>query len=243
MLPVAVSATTRVWDGIERVRLNRSYVRALERAGLVPLIVPPLEDKDSVENVLQSVRGLVLTGGEDIDPALYDENPHARTSATHGERDRFEIALLEGAKRLSLTTLAICRGIQVANVALGGSLVQDIPSEISGALVHDGDFARNARVHDVRVTPGSKLAGILGDPTVPVNSSHHQSVGRVADGLQVSARAPDGVIEGVEWAGDDWWMVGVQWHPEELVDTTGPWDRRLFDAFAAECALRSAQHA
>jgi putative glutamine amidotransferase len=126
------------------------------------------------------------------------------------------------------------------NVAFGGTLVQDIPIELPHALAHETDAPRDARVHDVAITPGSRLAAAAGTTLVRVNSSHHQALARIGDGLRVTAAAPDGIIEGVEWGDGDWWMVGVQWHPEELVDTPERWDRRLFDAFAAECAARAA---
>jgi putative glutamine amidotransferase len=237
---VAVSATTRVTDGVERVRLNASYLHALEAAGLVPLVVPPLDGSSDVESILRAVHGLVLTGGEDIDPSRYGAEPRPPTHAAHARRDACEIALTLAARHLALPTLAICRGVQLANVALGGTLVQDIPSERTDALVHDGGSARNARVHEVRIEPGSRLASAIGTSSLTVNSSHHQAVDCVAPRLRVNAAAPDGVSEGLEWAASDWWMVGVQWHPEELVDDKEAWDRSLFAAFAAECSRRAA---
>jgi len=131
-----------------------------------------------------------------------------------------------------MPTLAICRGLQVANVALGGTLLQDI-DPLRGKVQHDRSDERTSRVHEVAIAPNSRTAAVLGDASISVNSSHHQAVDRVADGLRVTARAPDGVVEGAEWVGDDWWMLGVQWHPEELVQDERPWDRRLFSAFAA----------
>ena len=131
-----------------------------------------------------------------------------------------------------LPTLAICRGIQILNVALGGTLVQDIPSEWTNPIVHDGEWPRTARVHEVDVTPGSRLARALGTERPVVNSMHHQAVRTVASSLATVARAPDGIVEGVEWPTDDWWMVGVQWHPEELTASPEPWDRSLLSAFA-----------
>jgi putative glutamine amidotransferase len=132
----------------------------------------------------------------------------------------------------ALPTLAICRGIQVVNVALGGSLVQDIASECPSGVQHDQSEARKQRVHDVSVGSDSMLADAVGATRITVNSSHHQAVARVARGLDVTARAPDGIVEGAEWTGDDWWMLAVQWHPEELTRDPQPWDRGLFKAFA-----------
>ena len=237
---VAVTATTRETDGYQRVRLNESYVSALERAGVIPLVLPPLDDATAVAPVLDAVHGLVLTGGEDLDPSYYAAARHPNTHASHARRDRYELALCIGARQRALPTLAICRGIQAVNVALGGTLVQDLPAEWPNAGIHDDTQPRHARIHDVRVEPHTRLAAALCDSAIRVNSSHHQAVARLGAGLRVNALAPDGVIEGVEWTGDDWWMVGVQWHPEELVRTNDPWDRRLFEAFARECAARAA---
>jgi putative glutamine amidotransferase len=183
--------------------------------------------------MLEGMEGLILTGGEDVDPARYGTEPHPALGDVHPERDAFEIALVRAARLRRLPTLAICRGVQVANVALGGTLVQDLPSEWPAAIAHDGSWGRSDRVHALRVAAGSRLAEAIGATDATTNSLHHQAIGRVADGLVAVAHAPDGVVEGVEWAADDWWMVGVQWHPEELMSTTEDWDRALFAAFAA----------
>ena len=234
---VAVTASTRLDDGVARVRLNRAYVRALEGAGLVPLVVPPLADPDHAEAVLDAVAGLVLTGGEDVDPARYGARPHPRLGAVHAERDAAEVALVRAARARGTPTLAICRGIQLLNVALGGTLVQDLPSERRDALAHDPPGrGRGERTHDVEVAEGSALAGALGATRLAVNSVHHQAVDRPAEGLRVVARAPDGVVEGMEGApGGRWPVLAVQWHPEELVDDAAAWDRSLF-AWLARCA-------
>ena len=233
---VAVTATTEVIRALRRVRVNEAYTAALLQAGVIPLVVPPLDD-DRAAAVLDAVDGLLVTGGEDVDPARYGAPPHPTVQDVHAARDRSEIALVNEARRRRIPTLAICRGIQVTNVALGGTLIRDIPSERSAAGRHEaGDEGRAARVHRVTVTPGSRLATALGTTALVTNSIHHQAVDRVADGLRVTARADDGIVEGAEWAGDDWWMIGVQWHPEELTDDAEPWDRALFAAFARQLA-------
>ena len=228
---VALTATTKEIGGLMRVRLNEAYVEAAREAGLIPLVLPPL-DPAAVAPVLDAVAGIILTGGEDVDPAEYGEQRGGKTESVHTRRDKCEITALKLARERRIPTLAICRGIQLVNVALGGTLVQDIPTERPSDVDHDLPRERTARVHDVRVDKGSRLAEVLGDTTITVNSSHHQALDRVAPGLRVTARAPDGVIEGVEWTADDWWMLGVQWHPEELTRDDKPWDRRLFAAFA-----------
>ncbi|MEP6621290.1 MAG: gamma-glutamyl-gamma-aminobutyrate hydrolase family protein [bacterium] len=230
---VAVTATTEIIRGVLRVRANASYTDAMVQAGLRPYILPVIA-ASKADSLLDGMDGLLLTGGEDVDPRRYDAFPHPRLGDIHLERDALELALVLAAQARRMPILAICRGIQVVNVALGGTLIQDIPTECPNALEHDGEWARSARVHDIGISAGSKLAAAAGTEQMRVNSFHHQSVGRLADGLEVVARAPDGVIEGVEWTDDRWWMVGVQWHPEELIHTPETWDRALFSTFAAE---------
>ena len=235
---VAVTATVRDVDGVERVRLNAAYIRALEWAGLVPLVVPPLARSEAVARILDVVSGILLSGGEDVDPSRYGESPHPDLGPVNCARDETELALLARAREMGIPTLAICRGIQVVNVGLGGTLVQDLPSQREAASLHDLDDERDTRVHGVSVDPASRLASIVGAQTVGVNSIHHQAIDRLGDGMRISARADDGTVEGVESSDPTWWMVGVQWHPEELTATPEPWDRRLFSAFAEACRAR-----
>jgi len=231
LLPIAITATTVTIGGLLRTRANVSYTAAARAAGLRPYILPVLDPRDAGP-MLDGMGGLMLTGGEDVTPALYGAEPHPALGHVNAGRDAFEIALVHAARERRLPTLAICRGIQIANVALGGTLVQDLPSEWPDVLEHDGDWTRDTRIHDVTIAPGSRLAGALGVTQLVANSLHHQAVGRVAPGLTTVAQAPDGVVEGVEWSGSDWWMAGVQWHPEELTGTREGWDRALFDTFA-----------
>jgi len=227
---VAVTGTTEIIRGTPRVRVNAAYTDAITRAGLVPIVVPPLA-ASAATTILDAVAGLVVTGGEDVSPSRYGEASHPSIE-THERRDETEIALILEARRRRVPTLAICRGIQVVNVALGGSLVQDIPSQCPNAIDHDPGGARDARVHEVRIEPGSRLAGALGADCLTTNSFHHQALARVTNDLWVTARASDGIVEGAESVDANWWMVAVQWHPEELTKTPEPWDRNLFAAFA-----------
>lgn len=226
-----MTSTTESIRALLRTRANASYTAAAREAGLRPYILPVLPESDAAA-MLDGMTGLILTGGEDVDPARFGASPHPALGEVHAGRDAFELALVRAAQARRLPTLAICRGIQVVNVALGGTLVQDLPSEWPKAIAHDGSGGRGERVHVVHVSPASRLAAALGTTEPDVNSFHHQAVARAATGLAVVARAPDGVIEGVEWTGEEWWMLGVQWHPEELTATSEPWDRALFAAFA-----------
>ena len=219
---VAVSSPRRTDEGRERVALNSAYVVALVRAGLVPVIVPPLLEPDRAPEVLDHVAGLVLTGGNDVDPARYHAAPHPRLGETDSARDAVELALLAGAEARGLPTLAICRGIQLLNVALGGTLYQDLPSEHPSTIDHVGPGAR----HPLRVQPGSQLSRAVGAGAQPVISRHHQAIRDLAPGLRVTAWASDEVIEGVERVNGGAWTVAVQWHPEDAVETG------LFSMFA-----------
>jgi len=229
---VAVSATSDFKNGPHRVRLNNAYVAALESAGIVPVVIPPLANEESVNAILDRVDGLVLSGGEDVEPSLYRQPRSPECGESNIERDRTEIALVKAARERRMPLLAICRGPQLLNVALGGTLIQDIPSEVPNALPHEVRDDRAARVHEVDIDEGSLIADALGATHITVNSLHHQSVRDVAPGLKVTARAPDGIIEGLESESGDWWVMAVQWHPEEMNDSPEPWDRGLFRAFA-----------
>lgn len=231
LLPVAVTATTETIRGVPRTRANVAYTDAVRAAGLRPYILPLLAPGDA-DALLEGMAGLLLTGGEDVAPAHYGATAHPALGEVHPERDAFELALVRAARARGLPTLAICRGVQILNVALGGTLVQDLPSEWTGDVAHDGAWERHERVHPVRVAEGSRLAAALGAMELRVNSMHHQALAALAPGLTAVVHAPDGVVEGVEWGDDDWWMLGVQWHPEELVHTAEGWDRALFARFA-----------
>lgn len=229
---VAVTASIRPDGDTSRVRLTAAYVTALQNAGLIPLIVPPLSSDRAAAAVLDSVSGLVLTGGEDVDPARYGEKRHEKVRSVNAARDATEAALVEEAKARGMPVLAICRGIQILNVALGGTLVQDISSQCNTDISHDEEGPRDSRSHEITVEPESLIAKAIGTERCTVNSFHHQSVKRVADGMRVTARSPDGIIEGLESTNKDWWVMAVQWHPEEMTDSAEPWDRGLFKAFA-----------
>jgi putative glutamine amidotransferase len=190
------------------------YVQAIERAGGRALLVPPSEE--ALEETLEALDGLLLSGGNDLDPSSYDADPHPETTATRPERDRGELALLEGALARDMPVLAVCRGSQVLNVARGGDLVQHLP-EVVGDERHKhtpGVFAD----HDVRVEPASKLGELVGD-RAPVKSHHHQGYGRIGEGLREVAWADDGTVEALEDP-DKRFAVGVLWHPEAGEDFT-----------------------
>lgn len=203
----------------EHFSLRRDYLRAVEAAGGLPVVVAPGRPEDAAP-LLQRLQALVLSGGDDVDPAHYGETPHESVTEIEPERDAFEFALCREALRIDLPTLAICRGQQVLNVATGGTLIQDIPSSLSGAADHDPTGERWELAHEVRLLPGSRLRQVLGEDKVAVNSFHHQAVRDLGRGLRASAwSAEDGVVEGIE-AEACRYVLGVQWHPESFWDRT-----------------------
>ena len=229
---VLVTSTTEVIRGVSRVRANEAYTDALTAVGLLPVVLPPIDPALAVE-ALDQAAGLVLTGGEDMDPALFGQPAHPATGEPHARRDAYELALARAAAERRLPTLAICRGIQLVNVAFGGTLVQDIPSQRPAKVPHDpGKQQRTERIHHVTLDPASRIARVVGEQSIETNSSHHQAVDRLAPSLRITGRTEDGIIEAVEPKDTAWWMIGVQWHPEELTATAEDWDRRLFSGFA-----------
>lgn len=224
---VAVSSTRRTDAGRERVTLNIAYVRALMAAGLVPVLIPPVLDSEAACATLDRVQGLLLTGGEDVEPARYGAVPHPKLGETDAARDTVELALIAGAERRGLPVLAICRGIQIMNVALGGTLYQDLASERAGPVDHADTSTR----HGLRIEPDSLMHRTLGTTAVTVNTRHHQAIRDLAPTLRATAWADDGVIEGAERTERGApWTLAVQWHPED--DMEGA----LFRGFAQAIA-------
>jgi putative glutamine amidotransferase len=236
--PVVGLTTSRIvseQDRPPRVGQNQSYVDAVIRAEAAPLLIPFVTDPDRLRLLFDRVDGLLLPGGGDVDPARYGESPHEKSANISPARDEVELTLARWAMDEGKPLLAICRGIQVLNVALGGSLYQDIEAQAPGAGKHDWfpGYSRDHRPHTVAVAPGSRLARILGASEQAVNSLHHQALKEIAPDLTVVARAPDGIVEAVE-AGDHPFALAVQWHPEELA-SADPRAQALFDAFVESC--------
>ena len=210
-------------------RLGDSYVKAITQAGGVPILLPNNLDISTVEEIAAGLDGFLLSGGGDVDPAFFGERATAQLGTVTPRRDAFELALAEYVlKQTDKPVLGICRGIQVMNVAMGGTLHIDLPSE--GKLCHSLNmYPRNIRTHDVIITPDTRMAAIMGTDKGRVNSFHHQAICEVAACFTVSAvSTTDNVVEAVEQPGQRF-VVGVQWHPEELVEFKEA--RELFRSF------------
>jgi len=218
-------------------RLAQTYTGAIRCAGGLPVILPNL-DGHSQTDVVARVDGLLLSGGRDIAPQLYGAAEQHPTVELDLPRDAAEVPLIRAALEANLPILAICRGIQALNVALGGTLYQDLPSERPGEVIHRQKQARHVATHRLRLVAGSTTADALGVLDLPVNSFHHQAVREVAPALWVSGYAEDGLVEALE-APDRPFVVAVQYHPEELVGVCEA-SRRLFARFV-EAARRSAR--
>jgi len=214
-----------------RFGINQSYVRALNAAGCAPVLIPLLDDDERLRAIYERLDGIVFPGGADIAPQEYGEEPIADLNVVEAPRDRTELTLARWAFADDLPTLGICRGQQVLNVALGGSLWQDLRHQGVTEVEHsDADGrVRSAMIHRVRLDPDSRLAQLIDETDIRVNSLHHQAVKTVAPQLRVTGQSDDGVIEAIE-SPQRRFMIAVQWHPEEIDDLG--WVRRLFQGFA-----------
>ncbi len=215
--------------------MGQRYVHALRHAGAIPWLIPLLpDDRDTLREIYSRLDGVFLTGGVDVDPKNYGEQRAEYCGKTDPARDAVEIQLIQWAKEDQKPLFAVCRGIQIVNVALGGSLYQDVTKQVPTALRHDyfptaDQPARDYLAHPIDITNSSRLADLLGGTLVKVNSMHHQAIKQLAPGLTATAHAPDGIIEGVE-GGNGQYLVAVQWHPEELEGRDAGM-RRLFTSF------------
>lgn len=222
---------------VKELALGLTYMRAVEAAGGLPLVIPLLEEK-AIEPLLDRLDGICLSGGPDLDPQHYGADPHAELGPTEPDLDRFELQVARCADARELPILAICRGTQALNVVRGGVLHQHLP-EFGEEIPHRQELPGTQTSHPVRITRGSRLAAALGyerelevADELDVNSFHHQAIDRLGEGLEVTARAPDGTIEAIEDPHREF-LIGVQWHAETLVHR--PYEAALFQHFVAAC--------
>lgn len=233
---IAITATSHAGAEyrVPQVMLGFPYIRAIEALGGSALLLTPAHCAESVERLLDLADGLLLSGGEDIAPEHYGQTPHPKLETTNPARDEMELLALPAALERGLPVLAICRGIQLLNVAFGGTLYQDLPSQRAGEVIHEQEAPVSHRWHGATVESGSRLEEIFGTDELFINSFHHQGIDRLGEGLRALAWAEDGLVEAVE-APDHPWVFGVQWHPErgeaEVPGDKRDPDRRLFASF------------
>ena len=195
----------------------RDYCEAIIAAGGIPFLLPIIKDKNDVEFSLKKIDGLLLTGGNDVPPQRYGEERHERTVCVHPDKDISDFTLVETSIQMEKPILAICYGTQLVNVALSGSLIQDIPSEIKTLIIHK-DSKNEHYIHTVTIEKNSLLYQIIGADCIEANSTHHQAIKRLGNSLKDTAHTEDGIIEAIEWR-DYPFLVGVQWHPERMTDS------------------------
>jgi putative glutamine amidotransferase len=226
-------------DGLpQSVVMNQRYYHAVAMAGAAPVLIPLLDDLETLRAIYERMDGVLIPGGVDVNPAEFGEAPHRRLGRIDPARDHVELQLVKWAIAEGKPVLGLCRGLQVINVALGGTLYQDLETEYPNPIKHDYfptyGFARDHLAHPVAVESGSRLHHAFGDSSVPVNSMHHQGIKSLAGSLVASAVAPDGLIEAVELPNDSF-VVGVQWHPE-VFELSEPGSGELFRDFIQAAA-------
>ncbi len=227
---IGITCGMKTQAGRRIVSIPEAYMQAVIKAGGLPVIIPETVSPAELDGLQQRLDGLLLTGGADVDPARFNGKPNPKVYGIDAQRDEVEINLARLAAATGLPFLGICRGIQVINVALGGTLFTDIADQLPGALKHDYDSSteRAREAHPVQLESGSALAHILGGNSVRVNSLHHQGIEKIAAGLRPIATAPDQLVEAVELPGHPFGL-GVQWHPEAMPDSLQM--QALFRAF------------
>ena len=226
-----IAITPNFKDGL--VCVDASYVKAIENAGGTPFVLPITNEKENILKLLKTCDGLLMTGGGDIDPKYYGEELHPNAEEPCPVRDEFDFFCFRTAFALKKPIFAICRGVQVVNVALGGTLYQDLPSELESSILHRQTQAKFEPSHSVSVMADSPLYALICKQEMVANSFHHQAIKRLADGLEVSAFASDGVIEAVSSKGKRY-LRGYQWHPERLCGIDED-NKKLFEEFIKAC--------
>jgi putative glutamine amidotransferase len=237
---IGVPYRTRIEEVAGQTTKIENYLTAIRQAGGEPVPVSLALSRNDLNRLASSLDGVLLAGSPaDVDPLRYGAPKHAKCDESDDDRERIDFELLENCLAEKKPVLAICYGIQSLNVFLSGTLIQDLPSEIGTKIVHSNDQEGEPDpLHGVSIEAGSRISEMLGAREAVVNSSHHQAILMPGRNLRIAARAPDGVIEGVEWIGDENWVVGVQWHPERMTAGSDGLARALFGSLVKEAAAR-----
>ncbi|WP_209124546.1 gamma-glutamyl-gamma-aminobutyrate hydrolase family protein [Alkalihalobacillus sp. BA299] len=232
---IGITSTVENHNNIPSVHVHEKYIRAVILAGGVPVVIP-IGPKEMVKEWVAICDGFIFSSGEDVDPYYFGADPHPKVLKTNGKRDKMEIELVKQAQSKLKPILAICRGISILNVAFGGTLVQDIEANNPKAIKHFQLAERPEATHQIEIVKDSWLHGVINRQKIHVNSMHHQAINTLAPNLKTVATAPDGIIEAIEGV-DVSFMVGIQWHPEEMA-VEDPSMLELFKAFIVECSNR-----
>jgi putative glutamine amidotransferase len=232
-----IGMTTSNGRKTTNIYIPRAYVESVRKAGGLPVLIPTGTRPEQAAELRELFDGVLIIGGADIDPSYYGGRPHASVELDGPERDELEIAIVKAAAETDWPVFGICRGLQVMNVALGGTLYTDIPDQLPGALKHNRDTKRERDLlaHSVTVTRGAQISSILGEGELKVNSLHHQGIRLLGERLLATSTAPDGLVESIEVPGHPF-ALGVQWHPECLPDSEPM--QHLFTEFVAQAAAR-----
>lgn len=236
-----LTVETGPFAGMERIYVNRDYVQSILRANATPILLPIIHDSEAMQQQIQAVDALILSGGQDVEPHHYQEEPSALLEAVCRERDIYEFAALKAAFEQQIPIFGVCRGLQLINVAFGGTLYQDIPHHFPESSVqHSQKTKRDEATHKVDIAQNSWLSAVFGKETLLTNSFHHQAIKKIAPGFQATAWAKDGIIEGIEKCNGGF-VVAVQWHPEMMTEKHEDM-HKLFCAFVHETIKRRAQN-
>lgn len=220
-------------NNIKFNKINYTYIDAIKKAGGVAIILPVVDDKESINRYLNVLQGIVLTGGEDVSPLLYGQEPSREVDTISFDRDRMEMEIIKEAYSKDIPILGICRGIQIINVALGGTLYQDIYKEIPESIGHISGFSIGGAYHSIDIVKDSIMYEIFNKDRIQVNSQHHQSVKDLGENLKINALSLDGVIEGIE-STNDRFVLGVQFHPEAMIERHQEM-LKIFNHFISYC--------
>lgn len=231
---IGITSSNVTHNNLPSINLHEKYIQAIVAAGGVPVVIPT-GTEDMAEVWASICNGIILSSGEDVDPNSYQANPEPKLQQTNLKRDLMEIALVKSVQQQKKPILAICRGITMLNVALGGTVIQDIETVNPKAIKHYQQSDREVPTHDVQINKPSLLYQIINDTKLRVNSMHHQSINKLAPTLKTIATAPDGVIEAVEGPSDAPFMLGIQWHPEEMAHVDSRM-QDLFQVFVRACS-------